>query len=538
MVYIEPSTQIDIFAHAPVDRDLSNFLDFDTETLRDDYYTSLKVISLNEHTYQRAGINKIRVQVPTHKLQTCNYLRFKNVNFHERYFYAFITDINYINNITSEIVYEIDELQTWFYSLTFNECFIERQHVNDDTIGKWRFPENLEHNNNNYEVIKYPNWVDGDLTETASYADLVIITASYDKNMTTSVSGYLNSLYNGLEYNLFPRGKGVIDFLSKVETEKQGGGIVACYDIPARFGLARTTDDEVHNWYSGGANYCEYSFAPPNYIKDYSVVNNKLLTYPYNYILVRSSDGNSGEYIIEDFTLNEEGNINFREYLTVCNTPESLLVPNNYKGNDGYNYNESMLFNDYPQCSLRTNAYSTWLATQKQQLDIQEFGAAISGLASLLAIGVGVSSPVGMGVGTMVMSGASAINSLNRITSIETQKSVAKTTPEQSKKGTGSALSYALETNGFTFYHVSVRPEQARIIDDYFSMYGYAINEIAKPNLRGRKRWNFVKTANCSISGAINSEVERKIENIFNSGITIWHTPDNYRNYGVENPIV
>ena len=346
--------------------------------------------------------------------------------------------------------------------------------------------------------------------------------------MNTAHSGYLNSLWNTLEYNAFPNGAGVGDFINRVETEKQGDGIVACFDIPRRFGLTRLGELVNEQWLSQGGQYISYTFSKSvlniTEITGYGIpVNKKLLSYPYTYIMVRGSDGSHGEYHIEDFDGDE---CTFRETLTICNSPQSILTPMNYKG-VWQNFDESILFTDFPQCSILTESYRTWLATEGKRQTTQLENLALNSFYNITSA---LQNQTGIG-GTVV-------NAVNRINYLNTEREIASTLPPQSTRGSGNSLSYATDTNGFTFYRVTVRPEIAKIIDDYFSMYGYAIHQIAKPNLRGRKRWNFIQTANCSVSGAINSEVERKIENIFNSGITIWHTPDNYRNYGVENPIV
>src|SRR5699024_7281301 len=44
----------------------------------------------------------------------------------------------------STITFEIDPMQTWFEKASLKECFVEREHVNDDTFGKNLVPENLE----------------------------------------------------------------------------------------------------------------------------------------------------------------------------------------------------------------------------------------------------------------------------------------------------------------------------------------------------------------------------------------------------------
>ena len=37
-----------------------------------------------------------------------------------------------------------DVFHTWQCDITYNQCFVEREHVNDDTVGLHTVPENVE----------------------------------------------------------------------------------------------------------------------------------------------------------------------------------------------------------------------------------------------------------------------------------------------------------------------------------------------------------------------------------------------------------
>lgn len=88
--------------------------------------------------------NQIRLPVNADKLYDCNYIVFKNANFSDKYFYAFITKIDFINVNMTNITIEIDIMQTWLFDYTIQPCFVEREHVIDDTIGANLVEDNLE----------------------------------------------------------------------------------------------------------------------------------------------------------------------------------------------------------------------------------------------------------------------------------------------------------------------------------------------------------------------------------------------------------
>ena len=86
----------------------------------------------------------------------------------------------------------------------------------------------------------------------------------------------------------------------------------------------------------------------------------------------------------------------------------------------------------------------------------------------------------------------------------------------------------------------SVRKEYAEQIDDYFSRYGYKVNEVKIPNIYGRKNFNFIEIGkdDCIGYGNIPSKYMEKINNICRQGVTIWHNHENLGNYNVNNPII
>lgn len=81
------------------------------------------------------------------------------------------------------------------------------------------------------------------------------------------------------------------------------------------------------------------------------------------------------------------------------------------------------------------------------------------------------------------------------------------------------------------------RAEIARVIDDYFSMYGYSVGEIKVPNVVGRRSWNYVKTNGASVVGKVPAGTLAQINRLFDRGITFWHVND-VGNYALDNSIV
>lgn len=83
---------------------------------------------------------------------------------------------------------------------------------------------------------------------------------------------------------------------------------------------------------------------------------------------------------------------------------------------------------------------------------------------------------------------------------------------------------------------MTIKPEYARVIDNYFSRFGYEVDRYKVPNTTGRATFNYVKTVDANVGGDIPDECMVMIENMLNSGVTFWHT-NNMLVYS-NNPIV
>jgi len=53
----------------------------------------------------------------------CNYLCFQNGGFGNKWLYAFISDILYINENCTAITFEIDVMQTWLFDFEIKKSF-------------------------------------------------------------------------------------------------------------------------------------------------------------------------------------------------------------------------------------------------------------------------------------------------------------------------------------------------------------------------------------------------------------------------------
>ena len=84
-----------------------------------------------------------------------------------------------------------------------------------------------------------------------------------------------------------------------------------------------------------------------------------------------------------------------------------------------------------------------------------------------------------------------------------------------------------------------VKTENLKIIDDYFTRFGYAIKKLEVPNITGRQYWNYVEIGANEVigNGDVPAQFMEVINNACRRGVTIWHNHSNIGNYTLSNTI-
>ena len=124
---ILPTNRVRLIKNVPFSVNYQDVVLFDNATAQQNYFNSLPFKEFDNITYTRNN-GQIKVNANRETLLDYNYMYFQNTNYGDKIFYAFITDVIYINPNTSLIKFVIDEWQTWYFDLTFRPTFIERKH--------------------------------------------------------------------------------------------------------------------------------------------------------------------------------------------------------------------------------------------------------------------------------------------------------------------------------------------------------------------------------------------------------------------------
>ena len=124
---ILPTNRVRLIKNVPFSINYQDVVLFDNATDQQNYFNSLPYKEFDNITYTRNN-GQIKVNANRETLLDYNYMYFQNTNYGTKIFYAFITDVIYINPNTSLIKFIVDEWQTWCFDLTFRPTFIERKH--------------------------------------------------------------------------------------------------------------------------------------------------------------------------------------------------------------------------------------------------------------------------------------------------------------------------------------------------------------------------------------------------------------------------
>ena len=124
---IIPDSNIRVLRGVPLTPTYKHTIRFTTKTQQLEYFATKVKYSYTEFTYIRE--NQVSIEQSIGDLIDCNYIMFQNAAFNNKWFYAFITDMEYISNDTTRLTYEIDVMQSWQTDIVFGDFLVEREHV-------------------------------------------------------------------------------------------------------------------------------------------------------------------------------------------------------------------------------------------------------------------------------------------------------------------------------------------------------------------------------------------------------------------------
>lgn len=553
-MYIEPNSNIRILKNCPLDTSYDHTIYWSSLTNQINYFMSLTKYSFTEQTYTRVNKGSIRVERKAEDLYDCNYLMFQNASFGNKWFYAFITSVEYVNNVTSEITFQIDVMQTWFFDYTLKECFVEREHSATDNIGENIIDEPVSIGDYKIAGIQ-------DFTEISPTVMVVACT------ITDSGSKYynghsFNGVFSGYNYIGWTKqgyyvdpdtgevdtARNIRDWIGTIQADPSKTDFISMiftmpkvfftgYDDTTGGGLPKTVSKSISKKY--------------NDIDGYIPKNKKLFTYPYNFLQVTNNMTATADFRYEFFS---GSSCTFNASGSTTVAPEIALYPKNYKGSERgssiqFDPSETLYLSNYPQLTWQTDVCSAWLA----QIMSSVQNTAVDGLISGVGIGMArygqkgktlTSANSSQATGSMYFGRgfAKGLRGELRKSADDIVDSLKDgfnylTTPNQVHGADCGAGISRLARNRYTYTFVNkqITHQYAKTIDDFFTVYGYATKLTKVPNTHSRPHWNYVETRNCVITGSVPADDMKDICDIYDHGITFWKHGSEIGNYSLDN---
>ena len=409
-MYIVPNTTIYLLKNIPLNKSYEHTVYYPDKDAQAQAFMTYKKYTLTDYSYQRSQLGTIRVALKYEQLIDCNYLMFKNTNFENKWFYAFITGIGYVSNDVTDVYYDLDVMQTWCYDYEFLSTFVDRQHSKTDTLFENTQPEGLELGcDYDREII---TTIDTCSAGTDRNFIILATTSPNGSHPSPSVAqGTMFSLYvhTGKEAD-------TINVLKQFINNGLESNVVAIYTCPDN---DKTT---IERTFTRGNSYGAR----------YTPRNKKLLTYPYRFITVNNHLGQEMELHYENFrgkgnTLpTSDYTYKFTCFSTQLPIPQSNLIPWNYlswggdtEGGASLLY-EKISYDVYPTGAFSGDTFKVWLAQNKNTYS-----------ASLNAIGNTYDTNMAIAENNYTMAG---LNAANARTNAHIQANSALTQAENSNK--------------------------------------------------------------------------------------------------------
>ena len=464
----------------------------------------------------RTGRLSVSVKANEAVAMKFNYMAFQNLPYDSEWHFAFITNVIWKSNSSVTIEFELDVFQECWYSANLKPCFIERAHIakSADTVGANVVPDNIE---------------TGELT-CYKHDFLSFLNSTYKIGMYTSdlpggtpEPGTTNHAYNGMFNGLYSfswnfNGSDTTDIENAIKEYNDVGKADA---IQLIFQYPDLCDVKP------GASVNTKSYTGSYTFSHYTPKNNKLYTYPYSYMVCDDNSGNTNVFRNELWN----NGINIKMNGIKATTPSVYSVPMGYNGvsqNDEYGF----ITSNFPLCAWTTDTFKAWLAQNKNSMALGNMTAAFQGLGGLVA-GIGgamTGNPLAIGAGiNSVISGGLQI--ANTVATTLDKKQI----PDSAKgKVNSECTRTAMQLDRLDFYYMCPQDNMLRVIDDYWSAFGYPIHEIQTPTWNNRSSWNYLKTIDCGFTADAELELLQKFRAIFDNGVTLWHTND-VGNYELSN---
>ena len=558
-------------------------LSFDNPTKREEYFGSGWELAFDNGNYARKdGTLTVGENATILDAKGVNYVAFQNSEFNDKkWFYAFVRKIEYINQKTSRLYIDTDVFMTYQFDIVGNDVFVERETVSEaeDNAINNVIPEPVACNG----YTKHNIWEIHFLTDTQENFeesfDIAVVVSTMnvtgdtdnDKAKATLNTGahYIDgcplggsliavdnfadygllieclTVLNGNIISVFPLRKGRLSGATPLNVEYKktsaqtgqevtkefkvyttGGDVPDASAVPLLLSTSKPTADNFNPWRDD----------------NYTVRNKKLFTYPYVFLV---GDNHNGSEAIYRYDLFKDDTAAFKYRFISCPDCCIAVRPENYEGTS--NIENGIINSNFPKIPFEINEYSRYNAQHYNSL---VFGAKATALnwglsfgRDLLSLGMGSQTAtytenaggdiIGGGKYTETTGTPSGLIS-GTVSAVESIQSTREALKDM--QGLGNSVHNVPSGNllgvweelGVAIHQKHVTLEDAKRIDSFFDRYGYEVDRVEALSWKRRENYDFIKTRGCNVTGVIPVDDKRKLNALFDSGITIWHSWQEY----------
>lgn len=553
-MYIEPNSTVKLLSDVPLDNSYRHTVVWDSTTAQYNGFNAYTKYTLANQSYQRVNQGIFRCDLPADNCYDCNYMMFQNTAYSNKWFYAFITGVEYINNNMCKIMFEIDIIQTWYNEWNFRSCFVERETTATDGMFEHLVAEGI--NTGDYVISQFKSNICQLSTLKSGHVAIVLTTerevgGEWKQSTAYSCGSVVSALYI-FGFDTASGLSALTDFIEKYETAGKSDAILSIYTVP-KYVLNDFTwggnGELIYNTSTKGYTSIDISVNNmyPTSLDGYTPKNKKLLSSPYCIVELTNNNGSSQLYNTQDLVYDDSNNLDFIADCTIMPNGEIWCYPNEYKGtlND---INMSVTLGNYPQGIITYDYFQQWWASEKIGYRARTVNSIINAFTNVGNYILSNNSdavknelPTSAGI-TKEQGGASLLSSVGNIISSTITEIAnidqANIVPAQVIGSTsGFNMLTALGRFDFNVNLRTLRADVAKAIDDYFSMYGYRVDTLKVPTVRNRPHWTYIKTKGCTIEGSMPSDDIASIENIVDNGITFWRNISEVGDYSLDNSV-
>lgn len=524
--YEQPNTQV-AFMAVPWDNTYTDIVDFDNLSAQTSAMNALIQKTINYMNYFKKD-NAFDVAGNVAEYENYNYLRYINKNYNNKYFYCFITKVEYRTKDCTRIYVQTDVWQTWQFNLTFYQSFIERAHVakSDDTIGGNLQNEPLSATpeyERQIDIFNGINWgFSFILTSVSAPPTFTGQSFTYGGvgNNTSEFVGYY--CYDIPPVNTAELLQAYIAlYQPEGEVTDHRQDIINIKAMPL-WAINATSKTEQGYFLNTVSSVDDNITINLNILANgYTPRNKKLLTSLYRIFSIYNLNGFEVP-ILPELIMNPLGLHISTKVATSSQLRLTITNYSNYSNNHysiPYNYTMAVGYNENTGATQEIAQMNATLGL------LSSIGGAVGGVATGVATGNALATAQGF------LGGVQGIAN----SAIEMKKASEERTASLGSASDGTSI---LPTNiQLRLLDSCPTLSECQRIDKFFDVFGYAQNTFGnvKNWFTNRSAWNYIKTTGCKIRLTGNQSDLSLIKSIFDSGVTVWHSINGYGDYTQDN---